>query len=336
MNYRGSFCKLLGNANAALIAAIEIYNKPAFDYRDECVVILVLNAWELILKALLSKNGESIFYKKKRNYPYRTLSCQDALVKAREFFPKGFDSLPVQRNIELLSTYRDNAVHFYNADGFGIIIYALAQTCIMNFRDLMVLSFDQRFEDKINWQLLPLGINPPIDVISFISGKYGDAKKPTNAVRHFLSVLAESTAEIKTAGFDTGRLLTVFTVKLQSVKKIGDADIVVGVDKAADVAGPLAIVKIQDPNISHPLRQKDVVGKISDLNANGFSPYTFQAINWKYRLKENSQYCWRAKEGCLVKYSNDIITFIIRLTEGDIENALREYREHLRARAKRK
>lgn len=28
-------------------AAIEIYNKPQIAYRDECFVILILNAWEL-------------------------------------------------------------------------------------------------------------------------------------------------------------------------------------------------------------------------------------------------------------------------------------------------
>ena len=43
------------------MAAIEIYNKPRIDYRDECFVILLLNAWELVWKAVISKNGNSIF-----------------------------------------------------------------------------------------------------------------------------------------------------------------------------------------------------------------------------------------------------------------------------------
>jgi hypothetical protein len=53
MNYRGSSRHLVKNAKSALLAAIEIYNKPGFQYRDECFVILLLNAWELFLKALL-------------------------------------------------------------------------------------------------------------------------------------------------------------------------------------------------------------------------------------------------------------------------------------------
>ena len=65
MNYCGSYRKLLGNAKSAMMAAIEIYNKPMFGYRDECVVILLLNAWELLLKAILSKNkNQSIIPKR--------------------------------------------------------------------------------------------------------------------------------------------------------------------------------------------------------------------------------------------------------------------------------
>jgi hypothetical protein len=36
-----------------LISAIEIYNKPAFAYREETFAILALNAWEISLKAEL-------------------------------------------------------------------------------------------------------------------------------------------------------------------------------------------------------------------------------------------------------------------------------------------
>jgi hypothetical protein len=46
VNYRGSYRKLLGTGKAALLAAIEIYNKPRIEYRDECFVILLLNAWD--------------------------------------------------------------------------------------------------------------------------------------------------------------------------------------------------------------------------------------------------------------------------------------------------
>jgi hypothetical protein len=58
MNYHGSYRHLLGNAKAAILAAIEIYNKPHFSYRDKCFAILLLNAWESLLKAVLIEERE--------------------------------------------------------------------------------------------------------------------------------------------------------------------------------------------------------------------------------------------------------------------------------------
>jgi hypothetical protein len=56
-----SSARLLDNAKAALISAIEIYNKPTFAYREETFAILALNAWELLLKAkLLEVNGNKL------------------------------------------------------------------------------------------------------------------------------------------------------------------------------------------------------------------------------------------------------------------------------------
>jgi len=43
--------ELLDRAVAATVAAIEIYNKPDFIYREEAFTVLAINGWELLLKA---------------------------------------------------------------------------------------------------------------------------------------------------------------------------------------------------------------------------------------------------------------------------------------------
>jgi hypothetical protein len=53
MSRHSRSARLLQTAEAALISAIEIYNKPTFAYREETFAILALNAWELLLKAEL-------------------------------------------------------------------------------------------------------------------------------------------------------------------------------------------------------------------------------------------------------------------------------------------
>jgi hypothetical protein len=105
VNIYGSYRRLRDNSKSAMLAAIEIYNKPQIEYRDECFVILLINAWELILKALLSKNKIRIYYPKKRHEDYRTLSITHCLQKVENFFPSEVEYTGVKSNLELLIQY---------------------------------------------------------------------------------------------------------------------------------------------------------------------------------------------------------------------------------------
>lgn len=337
MNYRGSYRHLISNSKSAMLAAIEIYNKPKMEYRNETFLVLLLSSWESLLKAVLSRNGRSIFYPKKRKQPYRTLSWRDALAAAEQYFPRAVPARAVRRNIDLLATYRDNAVHFYNATGIGVLLYALAQTSIVNYRDLLNQLFGIRIEDEITWQLMPLGLEPPIDPIAYIGQHANAAGRGSSAVRQFITELAVATKELEDAGVDTGRLLTVFRVALQSTKKIEHADVVVGVQAAGpEPTGPLAVIRSVDPNVSHPLRQKDVVEKIGTLHGKTFTQYTFQAVVWKYGIKEKPHLCWRATEGFLTRYSSEVPAWIRSLSKADLEAALTDYRTYQRGRSRRK
>ena len=62
---------------------------------------------------------------------------------------------------------------------------------------------------------------------------------------------------------------------------------------------------------------------------------TFQAIAWKHGLKENPTFCWKATEGVLVRYSHEVVTFLKRLTEGDVELAKKEYKARAKKGAKK-
>jgi len=42
----------------AALSAIEVYNKPDFKYREETFAILMINAWELLLKAKIIKENK--------------------------------------------------------------------------------------------------------------------------------------------------------------------------------------------------------------------------------------------------------------------------------------
>jgi EC042_2821-like Restriction Endonuclease-like domain len=176
-------------------------------------------------------------------------------------------------------------------------------------------------------------MNIPVDPIEYIGGQQIGRGARNSPVKQFIAELAKVTKEIRRAGEDTGRLMTVFKVKLESTKKIAAADIVVGVGAVDAVAGPLAVVKTVDPNITHPLRQTEIIEQIENLQGQRFTSYVFQAIAWKHNLKSNPTFCWRAKEGVLTRYSQDTVAYIKRLTQADIEAAMKDYREYSRARS---
>jgi hypothetical protein len=299
-------------------------------------VILLLNAWELLLKALLSKNGQSIYEKKRRNHPYRTLGWRDSFPKAEKYFPTGIDASSIRADLGLISTYRDNSVHFYNARDFGVVLYALSQTAIINYKDVAQEAFGLDLSREITWQLLPLGLRTPIDPIEYIAGRSPSADGAKAAVKHYLAELAAAVKSVEESGGDTGRLLTVFDVKLESVKKIGSADVLVGIEAAGATDGPLAIFRPIDPNKTHPLRQKDIVSQIGKLGGRRFTQHVFQALVWKHELKKQARYCWIAEEGVLTKYSRDVIPFLKQIPSSEVDRAIAEYSEHLKRERSRR
>jgi Domain of unknown function (DUF3644) len=319
-----------------MLAAIEVYNKPRFDYRDECFVILLVNAWELLLKALLSKSRHSIYYRKRRGEPYRTLSWQDAysrIVFRKRWPAAGPPELAVRRNLELLTTYRDSAVHFYNEPRFGILIYSLAQTSVLNYRDVLHAGFKVDLSDELNWHLLPLGVRPPVDPIAYLAGRDRDARAG-QAARDFASLLREYTAELEDKGIDTGRLLTVFDINLQSTKKIEQADLIAGIgtDQGEE---PRIVSRPMDPNKTHPLLQKHALEKVGELHGTKFTSYSFQAVVHRYHLKEQPRMCWIDEETHWPRWSPEVVTFIRSLSAQDITDARRGYGEEQRRRRTR-
>lgn len=171
--------RLLRNAEAALISAIEIYNKPAFAYREETFAILALNAWELLLKAKLLDLSENdsrclyVYYKKeisqgtlsskryiKRNRTGNKMTigldaCITQLEKEKIIVPE-----PVKKNLIGLTEIRDNAIHFINASRqLSKQVLEIGTACLRNFIQLgkQWLNLDL---SNYNLYLMPIGFLP--------------------------------------------------------------------------------------------------------------------------------------------------------------------------------
>lgn len=330
MNYSGSYRKLLGNSKAAMLAAIEIYNKPQMTYRDECFTILLINAWELVAKAMLSKQRKSIYRKKVRGQPYKTLKFRVALSKASEFFPESIPYLPVIENLKRLAHYRNSTVHFYNEPGLNAVIYGLAQTCIVNYRDLVHEVFGQDISEEITLNLLPLGFGSPPDPIVFLR-KRTSRRSKNDFLNEFVTEIVDSTRDLEARNLDTGRFLTSYNVTLQSVKKISAADIVVGISGSASQTGSETVIERPvDSNARYPFKRDDVLNRIGkNLGGMRFTSYTLDAIIYSSDCKRNKDFIFKSLGGGAMQYSPEFVTFVKRLEKSDIENAIRKYKEHL-------
>lgn len=327
MNPFGSYKRLLGNSVAAVSAAIEIYNKPKMDYRDETFVILLINGWELALKALLSKARQRIFYDKRRNEPYRTLSITDALRRVEKLFPSGIDYKATVANLERLITVRDNAIHFYNDKGVSVLVYALAQTSIVNYKDLLKDAFDRDLSQEITISLLPLALSAPVDPIAFLNAAPG-AANTSEAVQQFHEGLREIVAELESEHRDTGRFMTIFSVSLQSTKKVASSDFLIGVDGAYGGGRPFLVQQRVDPNKAYPYRRIDIVSSISKPEQKGMgltiggqtlTAHVFQKVMTFYKFKEDEKYCWREEHGAITKYSQALLERLKSLSKQEVD-----------------
>ena len=324
--------RLVANSLSALLAAIEVYNKPRMDYRDEVTVVLVVNAWELALKAALRQAGKRIFYPKKRNEQYRTLAVEDALkqVVIHKLFPARVDGRALAANVTALTEYRNRAVHLYAAD-LGELVYPFLQTSVLNYRDFMLDRFHTDLADSITWQLLPLGAKAPTEPIQFMKAE--PAACAVAEVQDFIDGLRKLLDATQAAGADMQRVAAVYDVHLRSTKAVTGADLVVSVAHE----GERVMVKKTDPNQTHPYTMTELVERV---NAKRKGPgrdrtlttHDHQALCWKERLRDNPRMAWKHSNGATHVWSGDAVRYMVDLTDAQYEVIRREYREHLRAK----
>lgn len=163
---------LLEKAIAAMVSAIEIYNKPAFQYREEAFSILAVNGWELLLKAKwLVENDdelESLFIEEKKkdglksqgpNYQLNRSGnprTSDVSFLAKKLVEKKLITQNVWTNVQALLIIRDNAIHFYNPSmEIANKLQIVGAASVQNFASLVKKWFDNDLSE-FNLHLMPL------------------------------------------------------------------------------------------------------------------------------------------------------------------------------------
>ena len=166
---------MIDKSVAACISAIEIYNKPNFKYREESFSILLVNAWELLLKAKLASDStqgirdiqviEKGAIKENRSGNPMTIDIRKVVEKL--LHTKNLDQR-CKVNIELLIEIRDNAIHFINKEnGFKSKVQEIGMASLKNYLYSAKAWFDLDLSEY-NFYLMPMSFFYPTEIESIL------------------------------------------------------------------------------------------------------------------------------------------------------------------------
>ena len=148
-------------AASAVLAAVEIYNKPTVEYREQTFAILMISAWEILLKARLVQQAggkmQSIYARKKdkpREF-VRTDEGEPITIGLRRVLGRVDTDKNVDDNIRGLLAVRNRAAHL------GVLVPDTRQS-VLEFGTASVQNF---FKLSLKWfgesidppYLLPVG-----------------------------------------------------------------------------------------------------------------------------------------------------------------------------------
>ena len=187
---RARCLELVDKSIAAMIAAIEIYNKPDFKYREETFSVLSVNSWELLIKAYWLKLNSN---KVKSLYVYEKITKKDGTkgkqvrvkpTRSGNPFTHSLEYLGSQllsqsllnnaawQNILAVIEIRDNAVHFYNKSYlFSQRLQEVGSASVKNYVSAIKDWFDEDLTE-FNFFLMPLScVAPPSTVDGIVLSK---------------------------------------------------------------------------------------------------------------------------------------------------------------------
>lgn len=191
MAKRQKYKSLLDKSLAAAVSAIEVYNKPDFKYREETFALLMVNAWELLLKAKVLKDNKNVL--KSIYIPAKTTTKDNRKIK--RFFPRvnrsgnpmtidifvaldrAFVDKVLKGNIELLVEIRDNAAHFANSEKlFQKKVLEIGTATLRSYVTVQREWFDEDLS-RYNFYLMPLSFFHPFEFESQSIGKLDKQQK---------------------------------------------------------------------------------------------------------------------------------------------------------------
>jgi len=294
---------IIDKAINALISAIEIYNKPDFKYREENFCVLMVNAWELLLKAKIIKDNnydkKSIYvkyfpenkdgtkskkfrYKKSQSGNYLTIDINKCIkaLRSDNRLEKSMAS-----NLQSLIEIRNTSIHYYNTSlDYVKSTHELGSASIHGF----VTYLFEWFEYKLNnYHLYLLSLSflgvASVEAIPVHSQEI----KLLNYIRNQKNKYPYNKSE---------KVHYSFQIQISFTKKSkGSSRVYLSNDPFA----PKVYLSDEDLQKKYPLSHSELV----ELCKNRYSNFVYNNLfhQLKYRYEDNPKYCYKRYPGLINK-----------------------------------
>lgn len=285
---------IIEKAVQALVSSIEVYNKPDFKYREENFSILLVNAWELLLKAKIitdnNGNRRSIYIKyfpenkdgrksKKHKYKttdsgnYLTLDIKDCIKQLRS-------NNTLQDNIALnilsFIEIRNTSIHYHNTSiDYIKSTHELGSASIHGFITYLYEWFGHRLT-KYNLYLLPL---------SFFGSQSTEAIPVYSQEQKLLDYIDQQRSKHPYKKMD--KYHYSFQIQISFTKKNKSGS---GVYLSNDASAPKVQLSDEDLKERYPLRFTDLVDKCKARYENFVQNSKF--FKSKEKLENDLKYCY--------------------------------------------
>lgn len=312
--------KLVENSISAMFSAIEIHNKPNFSYRYESSVILLINAWELILKAYIYKNKlAKLRYidERKQKKPKPFLDCLSCV---RTKLWKDFAN--IWSSIEKLYEYRCNFIHFY-WDNLNPIIFLLMTEDIKLYVNFIKKYFPNYKFNNNDLIILPIGfqsIANPIDIIWEVS----ESKKSSKEVKDFIKSIIQVSQDLYEQWIEDG-IITCYNIHLLNQNSSKTSEFVAKRSKDWIPINKISKVQISDDPNARKVKFDSYEEEKSFQNEN--YPLTHLELLKEIRLKypsklrsgvaktikkyqKNTNYSYVCRWETQIKYKNELVDVI--------------------------
>ncbi len=285
--------KLVSRSLDAFTLALEVYNRPSMKNRVEAFAIMMVNAWELLLKAeILKAEG----YEKIFNDGDKSISISDAVKRRLQ------EKDPVRINLETIIDLRDHAIH---------LLIPELQPQLSRLFQATVLNYQTRYRNEMgnaplagqSVGMLSLVVDGPAPEVALIQKLYG--KHAAQSVSKFIQRFDETSKIVDSTEFSIP-----VDYRLALVKREDESDLSLSVGDAGE--GAIIITKTKDPDATHPYHTNESLDEINKRQATiSIKSGAFQAVLNKHKINNQTKSDMRWVIDGRPRYSEKFIRWFV-------------------------